>query len=181
MPNKPRVYIDSCYYIDVAKGRLSLTLDPGRDAHIPFVEKLLIAALNDDIEIWASTFVMAECLAVEKSDMNVPTDVREMFSRILGAGNPVKMQAVDVFIAERARDLRWVHHIKCGGGADSIHVATALELGCEEFISTNVKRGPLNADASAKLATMGLRVIEAPQTSVLPAHYHTPLIDSTGA
>jgi len=181
MPNKPRVYIDSCYYIDVAKGRLSLTLDPGRDQHIPFIEKLLLAALNDDVEIWAPTFVIAECLAVEKGDMDVPPEVREMFSRILTSGSPVKMQAVDVFIAERARDLRWIHHIKCGGGADSIHVATALELNCEEFISTNSKRGPLNADAAAKLAKMGLRVIEAPQTAALPAQYRKPLLDESGA
>jgi hypothetical protein len=53
-----------------------------------------------------------------------------------------------------------------------------LELGCEEFISTNVKRGPLNADAAAKLATLGLRVIEAPQTSVLPPNYLPPLFQS---
>jgi hypothetical protein len=181
MPNKPRVYIDSCYYIDVAKGRLSRTLDQGRDLHIPFVEKLLLAALNDDIEVWASTFIIAECLAVEKGDMDVPADVRDTFSRLLASGNPVKIQAVDVFIAERARDLRWRDQIKCGGGADSIHVATALELGCEEFISTNVKRGPLNADAAVKLAKLGLRVIEAPQTSVLPPHYIKPLLDETGA
>lgn len=181
MPSKPRVYIDSCYYIDVAKGIHSLTLDPGRELHIPFIQNLLVAAANEEIEVWASSFVIAECLAVEKADMDVPETVRETFSRLLTAGNPVKMQAVDVFIAERARDLRWIHQIKCGGGADSIHVATALELGCEEFISTNRKRGPLNSDAASKLAKMGLRVIEAHQTAVLPAHYSKPLLDESGA
>lgn len=113
--------------------------------------------------------------------MNVPVDAQTTFTRLLSAGNPVKIQAVDIFVAERARDLRWKHHIKCGGGADSIHIATALELGCEEFISTNSKRGPLNADAATKLAKLGLRVIEAPQTAVLPAHYALPLIDQSGA
>ena len=52
-----------------------------------------------------------------------------------------------------------------------IHIATALELGCEEFITTNKRRGPLNAECVAKLATLGLRVIDATQTAILPEQY----------
>jgi len=166
----PRVYLDSCYYIDVAKGEHGIS-DPNIQAHLPFVQALFLAAQNGDIEIWASTFVITECLSVDKTvtTMNVPQNVQETFLRLLKAGDPVKLQAVDVFIAERARDLRWTHEINCGGGADAIHVATAIELGCEEFISTNKKRGPLNQTAATKLsAQFRLRVIEAPFTSVLP-------------
>ena len=154
----PRIYIDSCYYIDVVKGRSSVALEPDRQDDILVVENLLQAALRARLEIWASTVVVAECLSVER-DPTVPQEVRDEFDRLLTAGKPVKLQGVDLFVAERARDLRWVHGINCGGGADGIHVATALELGCDEFLTTNRRRGPLNA--AADLALLGLRVVTA--------------------
>jgi hypothetical protein len=179
--SKPaRSYVDACYYIDVVRGRQG-TLDLDRVLHIPFIEKLLLAAQNGDIEVWGSTLLIAECLAIEKDDLAVPKHVQDAFKSLLTSGNPVKLQAVDVFIAERARSLRWDHQIKCGGGADMLHIATALELGCQEFITTNRKRGPLNTACVSKLAALGLRIIEAPQTALIPAHLNTPLLDGSGA
>lgn len=172
--NKPRLYIDACYYIDVAKGRLSLALDPGRDAHLPFLEGLLLAGLNGDVEIWGSTLIITECLGTEKNQAKVPEHIQKTFLSMLSSGGPVKMAAVDYFIAERARDLRWVDEINCGGGADMVHVATALELGCQEFLTTNEKRGPLKGDAPEKLAKLGLSVIQAPDTKLLPSKYLPP-------
>lgn len=176
----PRVYIDSCYYIDVVRGKHAVPMDSGRALHIPFVEKLLLASTKGEIEVWASSLVIAECLSVEKSKAHIPKEVQQSFISLLKSGSAVKIAAADVFIAERARDLRW-EGINCGGGSDQIHVATALELGCEEFITTNRRRGPLNADTPALLAQWGLRVIEAPQTSVLPPGYSTPLLDNAEA
>ena len=126
VPARPsRIYIDSCYYIDVVKGRRSVALEPAPRNDILVVESLLQAALRGHLEIWASTVVVAECLSIER-DPNVPQKVRDEFERLLTAGRPVKLHGVDIFVAERARDLRWVHGINCGGGADGIHVATAL-------------------------------------------------------
>lgn len=178
MASRPRIYIDSCYYIDVVRGRFATPLVPGRESHLPFVENLLLAAENRDVEIWASTLIISECLSVAKNDLAVPEDVQRIFMSLLSSGSVVNLAAVDFFIAERARDLRWVDGIKCGGGADMVHVATALELHCEEFITTNMKRGPLQGEAPAKLAALGLRVITAPQTSVLPPKYIQPLFTS---
>ena len=175
MASRSRIYIDSCYYIDVARGRLATPLDPGRELHLPFVENLLLAAAKREVEIWASTLIISECLSVNQNDLAVPENVQRMFVSLLSSGSVVNLAAVDFFIAERARDLRWVDGIKCGGGADMVHVATALELHCEEFITTNAKRGPLQGEALAKLAELGLRVITAPQTSVLPPQYIQPL------
>jgi hypothetical protein len=168
--NKPRVYIDACYYIDLAKGVHASALDPGRQQHIPYIENLFIAANDGDIEVWASTMILSECLAVEKGQQIIPEAVQQTFTKLLTSGNTVKLAAVDYFIAERARDLRWVDGIQCGGGADMVHVATALILGCVEFITTNRKRGPLSGDAYQKLKALGLHVIEAPSTTVLPPH-----------
>ena len=69
---------------------------------------------------------------------------------------------------------------QCGGGADMVHVATALELRCEEFITTNRKRGPLQGGAPEKLAKLGLRIIEAPDTGVIPPHLISPLLLNSG-
>ncbi len=89
--NRPRVYIDSCYYIDVAKGRHSATLDPGRDLHLPFIEKLLLAADAGDVEIWASTLVISECLSLEPQEQMVSEDVQRTFTSLLTAGSVVKL------------------------------------------------------------------------------------------
>src|SRR5688500_14984934 len=102
MASKPsRAYIDSCYYIDVIRGRLG-TPDPDRVLHIPFVEKLLLAAHAGDIEIWGSTLLIAECLSFAKDDVSVPKDVQDSIRALFTGGSPIKLQAVDVFIAERA-------------------------------------------------------------------------------
>jgi hypothetical protein len=41
-------------------------------------------------------------------------------------------------VAERARNLRWVHGI-CLRGPDSLHAASAMELSCDEFLSFDAK------------------------------------------
>jgi hypothetical protein len=176
----PRVYIDACYYIDVAKGRLGMALDPpDREQHLPWIEALLLAGLAGDVEIYASTLILSECLHVDSQSQIIPEHVQETFVSLLTSGSAVKLIGADYFVAERARDLLWVDRIKCGGGADMIHVATALDTKCAEFITTNRKRGPLQAIAS--LAKLGLTVIEAPQTQALPPQYVKPLLMSGGA
>lgn len=179
MPSKPpRAYIDSCYFIDVIRGKHA-TVDKEVAEHLPFIEKLLLAGMNGDVELWASTLIITECLAIEKHSATVPMKVQEDFKKLFTGGSPIKLQAVDVFIAERARALRWDDGLSCGGGADMVHLATALELGCEEFITTNKKRGPLNSACTSAMAARKLRVITAPQTALLPPHYLTPLLDET--
>ncbi len=173
--NKPRVYIDSCCYIDVAKGRHEVALEANREMQLPFLEGLILAAYDGVIEIWSSTLTISECLNIDPQKTTVPEEVQATFMSLLASGSPIRMQAVDFFIAERSRDLRWVHGIHCGHGADSIHVATALELRCEELITTNTGKGPLQGKAPQQLAAQGLRVIQPHQTALLPPHYTNPL------
>lgn len=171
MKSKPRIYIDSCYFIDVAKGRLSATLDPGRIDHLPYVEGALRASLAGHIEVWTSTITSAECLCIDPAP-EVPDSVQDVFRQLFESGNVVRLEAADIFVMDDARDLRWKDGIKCGGGADGIHVATAIKLGCVELWSTNKRRGPLNADAAAKLFLKHqLRVIAAPDTQAVPSQY----------
>jgi hypothetical protein len=178
-PSKPRVYLDSCCYIDVAKGRMGVPFDkPGEEDRpelLWYVETLLLAALNGDIEIVASTLVIAECLHTDSRD-TIPETAKNTLRALLSAGNPVLLIAADFFVCERARDLLWNDQIFCGGAADQIHVATALDLRCEEFITTNRKRGPLQGNRPAELAKLNLRVILPGQTAILPPHYTKPLL-----
>jgi hypothetical protein len=171
MPSRPpRAYIDACYYVDVAKGHDRVKIEaPGREEDLWWVQQILTAALNRDVEIIASTLLIAECLHVGDG-LAIPDEAKDTFRRLL-TGGQVFLVAPDVFIAERARDLLWVHGVNCGGGADALHVATALEMGCEEFLTVNKNRGPANATAVPKLAQLGLRVIDAPRTSLLPDNY----------
>jgi predicted nucleic acid-binding protein len=178
-PSRPRVYLDSCCYIDVAKGRMGIPFEkPGEEERpelVWYIETLLLAASNRDIEIVASTLVIAECLHTETRD-NIPEAAKETLRSLLSSGNPVLLIAADFFVCERARDLLWNDKIFCGGVADQIHVATALDLRCEEFITTNRKRGPLQGDRPAQLAKLNLRVILPDQTTVLPPQYTKPLL-----
>lgn len=178
--SKDRVYIDSCYYIDVARGRHAAPLDPDRASHIPFIENLLLASSAGEIEIYASTLTIAECLFIDKDNKsNIPEPIKQTFMSMLTSGQFVKLVSPDVFISERARDLLWLDGIVCGGSADTIHIATALEMKCVEFITTNRKKGPLQGEAPAKLGAKGMRVLTAPQTAVMPDKYNLPLIKIT--
>lgn len=177
MASKPRVYIDACYYIDVAKGHDKVKQEnPGREQDLWWIQTLLTAAINGDVEIVASTLLIAECQ--HAGEKPVPEETKNTFRRLLTAGQ-VLLVAPDVFIAERARDLRWVDGIECGGGADALHVATALEMRCEEFLTTNTGRGPAKPSEVPKLAALNLRVITAPLTSVLPDKYKQGLFGPT--
>lgn len=178
MASNPRVYLDSCCYIDVAKGRLGIPIKPGeegRDEQVWFLEHLLVAGLAGDLEIFASTLVLAECLYTEDKH-TIPDETKELFKALLESGHPVSLIAPDIFIVEKARNLLWEDGILCGGSADQVHVATALQMGCEEFITTNKKKGPLRAEVAAKLEKLNLRVITPTQTIVLPPEYTKPLL-----
>ena len=95
---------------------------------------------------------------------------------MLTGGQGITLVAPDIFIAERARDLLWVHGINCGGGADAIHVATALEERCEEFWTTNTGKGPANPKVVPALHKLNLQVMAATQTQLLPNKYTKPLL-----
>jgi len=175
MASRPKIYLDSCCYIDVAKGEDRVKAEsPGREAHLWWTETLISAAVAGEIEIVASTLIIAECLHAGDGS-NIPDSTKDTFKRLLTSGQ-VTLVSPDVFVVELARDLLWVDGINCGGGTDAVHVATALDLKCEEFITHNTGKGPAKPITIPKLAAKGLRVIAPAQTSVLPDSYTRPLL-----
>jgi hypothetical protein len=53
------------------------------------------------------------------------------------------------FIASDARDLRWKHGINVAG-VDCIHIASGLDLKCEDFLTTDTRRKKMAAKPKAK-------------------------------
>jgi hypothetical protein len=78
-----------------------------------------------------------------------------------------------IFVAERARDLRWKHNIKLSG-MDAIHVASAIEAQCTEFLTWD--RGINKSKAQLKaqfLARQGISAITPSETKLLPPSYYS--------
>jgi predicted nucleic acid-binding protein len=72
-----------------------------------------------------------------------------------------------VTIAENARNLRWIHGLALKG-ADAIHVASAIAMKCDEFITTDEKGLLKRAEALAKL---NMRVCRPSDTRLLPPEF----------
>jgi len=130
VPDKPKVYMDSCCFIELALQAVS-TNDPSRDNDLWFLKELLNAALDGEIEVLTSTLSIAEC-SHAKGD--VSDDVKSLFKRFLTSGRYILLIQDSVLVAEKARNLRWTHGL-CFSGADSIHIASAMELKCLEFLT----------------------------------------------
>ena len=162
MSPKAKVYIEACPFIDMAKEKIG-RLPSGREDDVWFCKKLLEASRNGDIQVMTASLTISEC---QHADGVIDERVQTLFKGMLTSGQYVVLVQDSPLVAERARDLRWVHDIRLGG-ADAHHVASALEAGCKEFITTDGKI----YDNREKLRELGLRVIRANETEALPSEY----------
>jgi hypothetical protein len=167
MSSVPRIYSDANPIIELAKFAKSAH-DPNRERDLWIMRQILKAAQNDEISLYTSSISVAECVAIG-DDWGV--DVQEFFVGLLTSGRMFKLVQDSIFVAERARDLRWKDNIRLSG-MDAIHVASALEAGCTEFLTwdNGIKKTKLTEKAAA-LAALGLSVIQPRDTKLLPAFY----------
>ncbi|MGO9777381.1 MAG: type II toxin-antitoxin system VapC family toxin [Terracidiphilus sp.] len=84
-------------------------------------------------------------------------------------GTGSKLVQDTIFVAEQARDLRWKHNIRLKG-MDAIHVASALEAKCTEFLTWDRDMG---TSKSQFLAAQGVSVITPSATKLLPPTYYS--------
>jgi hypothetical protein len=138
--------MDSCCFIELALESLGKS-DAERQNDLWFLKELLNAAFDQEIEVLTSTLSIAEC-SHAKGD--VSEDVKSLFRRLLTSGRYVFLIQDSVLVAEKARNLRWAHGLSFGG-ADSIHIASAMELRCDEFLTWD-NRPHANATALDDLA-----------------------------
>jgi predicted nucleic acid-binding protein len=161
-----RVYMDSCCFIESVKSKLG-NAEAGREDDLWHIKHLLIAASRGEIEVVTSYLTITESRHVG----GPPSDeVKRLFRSILSSGKVVKLAQLTKATAERSRDLHWDHGINLGG-ADSIHVATALATGCKEFLSFDYVKRKSPLKFAAELKKLGLDAILPGATSLLPPEY----------
>lgn len=164
----PKIYMDSCCFIDMAKSHItSIEANPNSD--VWHCKKLLEASRNGDIQVFTSLMTITECLFIKSDNNNIilNPEIKRLFTGLLtsGKGGVISIQPT-MYVIERARDLRWVYDIPLKP-MDSIHIASALELKCSEFITDDEG---IHSQA-AKLNDHGLKIINAKNTQLLPSQY----------
>ena len=175
MPAKPRVYIDSCCFIELALQSIGKHKTE-RDDDLWHLKALFDAALDEKIELLTSTLSIAECT---HAGGDVSEDVKTLFKRLLTSGRFVLLVQDSVLVAERARNLRWAHGLSFSG-ADAIHIASAMEMKCDEFLTWDEK---IHAQAVA-LGNLSIPVHFPRDTAALPMEYRQQLLPipaATGA
>ena len=165
MPDKRGVYFDSCCFIDMVKESVGQSLESDRAKDVWFLKQLTQACRDGEIEVFTSVLTIAECT---HAGDDVSQKAKNHFNSLLASGQYVRLVQPTPFIAMNARDLRWLHNVNMGG-ADGLHVASAKDRKCEEFITTDTR--PKKLAAKTTLAALGLRMIRASETQCLPAQY----------
>lgn len=161
------IYSDANPIIELAKLARG-THDPARGRDLDFMRRILAAANNGEIELFTSSISVAECVAAGD---DWGSEVQRFFMGTLTSGRMFKLVQDSIFLAEKARDLRWKHNIRLKG-ADAIHVASAIESRCTEFLTwdTDINKPKIAAE-TALLAGFGISVITPMQTTLLPPLY----------
>lgn len=129
------LYMESSSIIDVAKYKMEMqsSIDnfEKKEPHILACISLLEAAERGEVEILTANLTNSEC---QHLDGLHGEDVQRLFRSLLTSGKVIKIVTDSVFISERAQELRWNYNIRLSG-ADAHHLATAIEAGCDEFIT----------------------------------------------
>jgi hypothetical protein len=167
MSSVPRIYCDANPIIELAK-YAKKTHDPNRERDLWFMQQMLRAAQNEEIDLFTSTISVAECVSAGDDWDN---EVQEFLVGTLTSGRMFKLVQDSIFVAERARDLRWKDNIRLKG-MDAIHVASALNADCSEFLTWDKDMGSNKVAAKVTaLAALGLRVTVPSGTQKLPSFY----------
>lgn len=179
--SKPLVYMDSCCFIDMVAFDTGNHIPDNRKKLIWHYKQLLLASRKKDITVITSFLTLSECLYVrdEKRNPILTDEVKRLYNSILLSGRElggVYSVMPDHFIIKKSRSLNWDDGIVLDP-FDSLHIATAIEKCCSEFITTdensiNKKGKDENKTNIELLNDLGLEVITADKTKVLPEKYH---------
>lgn len=165
----PHIYLDSCCFIDLVKERVGV-LPADRNNDVWFVKKILEAHRAGHAVVHTSMVSVGECLGVEEGKP-ATEHVKDAYRSLLTSGQFVRLVNPTPKTARLMQDLRWVHNLSFRS-VDSMHLASALEAGCIEFITTDARlKKPKTVPAIPVMGTLGLRMITAPNTAVLPDSY----------
>lgn len=162
-----RIYFDATIFVDVVKVDLGKPIAADREKDVWTAKRLMEAHRDKEVKVLTSALTIAEC--THGGDGDISERAQFLLSKLLTSGDYVHLIQMTPFIATDARDLRWKHQINLKG-ADGIHAASALSRQCEEFVTSNGRFNRLYAHRDA-FEKLGLRIIKAQDTAVLPAKY----------
>jgi predicted nucleic acid-binding protein len=129
------------------------------------IERIMRAAREDDLELHTSIITVGE--VVHLGDRTPPSDLKPYVERLLLSGRDgIRATAPSPPIILLARDLAMVDGL-WERVADRIHVATALTVKAEEFLSVD---GRL-ARRVGKSDVRGCKIISPSKTNLLPDRY----------
>lgn len=168
----PKIYLDACPLIDMAQHEA----DGGTSGEIGkcvwFCTQILRAARDKKVKVLTSFLSVAECTSINTNGAAQPSPAEEtkrFYDMLLLSGKSgVELVPITQALATRARDLRWVSDLNLKG-ADTIHVASALQMKCDELWTRDGRIWRYRV----KLGQMGVRVLKPCETQVLPSEYRT--------
>lgn len=167
MADLPKIYIEACPFINMAKHRAKMPLNDEGEHNVWFTKQLIQAAKDGKIEILTSSISIVECTHIPNVS-NPSEDIKRFYDGLLASGKAgIKLVQPTFTIMEKARSLRWVDGIYLKGAADAIHVASALHMNCAEFIT--VDGGILKKHE--KLQDLNLKACKPRETDILPPEY----------
>jgi hypothetical protein len=162
----PKIYIDACCIIEAIKKRRGLSLTHPVP-EVDMIERVMHAAREGELELHTSIITVGE--VVHLGDKPPPPDLKPYVERLLLSGRDgIRATAPSPQIILLARDLAVLDGL-WERVADRIHVATALTVKAEEFLSVD---GRL-AKRFGKSDVRGCKIISPSDTSLLPARYRT--------
>jgi predicted nucleic acid-binding protein len=172
----PRIYADANIVTELgAYGRG--WHKPERENDIWFFRQILQAAEDEQLEIYTCSITLSECSHIkDNSDpdhLQVVMDekAQDFFKKLLSSGTLIKLVQDSVFVAEAARDLMWKHNLVLKG-MDAIHVASAIDAQCKEFLTWDTDMSKeKTAEKITALRGLGMSVITPSQSSILGPEY----------
>lgn len=159
-----RVYLDSCCLIEMIKGERGLPLDHPEDEDM--TKRLVRASRDGKIECWTSMIAVAEVLHVDKATLPDQATKDRIERLLLSGRDGIFTHGISPPLVIRARDLYWTDGL-LDRAADRIHIATALDLKCDEILSVDGRLGK----RFEKSAIQGTPLRAARDTRSLPDEY----------
>jgi len=156
--------------IDIVKEKVG-SLPTDRNLDVWYLKQLLQAHRAREVVLLTSFLSTAECVAIEAGQTLVSPVVQEHFRSLITSGQYLSLVANSPSMGAIAQDLRWKHSVVLGGPG-VLHVASAMDAKCVEFLTTDDRlQKPKVANAAQALGALGLKMIRARDTKHLPDAY----------
>lgn len=168
--NKRRAYLDTAFFIEVAQNKYD---DNSNSSDLIFYQNLIEVAKANKLELFTSTCTILECLKVKDVQEQRFADdkAKKIIDSILLSGQsmitPIEPTS---FLIVNARDINWDTKLTISKPLDLLHLASAIELKCEEFITIDFRDFYKNKDKIKELYNIKI-VTKEIESSLIPQEF----------